>query len=365
METLNIYRFENDYSEGCLEEILNKLYETNMDQTPGYRMDDYCLLAEKKIQSACKKDVDVHFLVGGTQVNMTVLDAVLRPHQGVISPILGHINVHEVGAIEGRGHKVLAISANDEKLDRESKLSAKAIEEYLYDFFESGDWHKVAPGAVYISHPTERGGLYTKQEIIDIKKVCDKYEIPLFLDGARLSYALASKENELTLEDIAIHTDIFYIGGTKCGAMFGEAVCFTNDRYNKDFRCISKHNGAVLAKGRLLGLQFETLFTDNMYTKKSIKAYEYAMRLKKAFIESGFEFYADSYTNQQFPILKIKDIEYLRKEGFTFNIEKKIDENTRVVRFCTSWATKEESIVQLENTIKKMINSGEQLKLEL
>lgn len=347
-------RFENDYAEGCIDEILKKLTITNYEQTAGYRLDEYCLSAAKKIQKCCNKKVDVHFLVGGTQTNMIVLDAILRPHQGVISPILGHINVHEVGAIEGRGHKVIALFNKDEKANEESKLLPETLENYLEDFFNPLDWHKVQPGAVYISHPTERGALYSKDELIQIKSICDKFEIPLFLDGARLSYALASEENNITLEDLANYTDVFYIGGTKCGALFGEAICFTNKKYNKDFHCISKHNGGVLAKGRILGIQFDVLFSNNNYIEKSRKAYYYAMRIKKAFENRGVEFIVDSYTNQQFPILTSSQIEFLSKQGFSFNVEKKLSEKKIAVRFCTSWASLEESILALEKAIGVM-----------
>ena len=349
-----MFRFENDYAEGCIKEILDELVKTNYEQSPGYRADKYCESAEVKIQKACKKDVDVHFLVGGTQANMIVLDAILRPHQGVVSPILGHINVHEVGAIEGRGHKVITLSNNDDKLDNESKISSSALDGYLSDFFEKYDWHKVQPAAVYISHPTERGALYTREELINIKKVCDKFEMPLFLDGARLAYALSSDENDITLEDLAKYTDVFYIGGTKCGAMFGEAVCFTNNKYNKDFKCISKHNGGVLAKGRMLGIQFDTLFTDNNYINKCKKAYDYAMRIKKAFEDKGIEFLVESYTNQQFPILTKDQQEKLREKNISFNIELDIDEDKSATRFCSSWATTEESIEFLEDAIGGM-----------
>src|SRR3712207_860466 len=211
-----MYRFENDYSQGCTPEILDILVKTNMEQTPGYRMDSYCQIASKKIAKACgKDDLDVHFFIGGTQTNYTVLDAILRPHQGVISACLGHINVHEAGAVEGVGHKVLAISNEDKKKDDESKIYPDTLDGYLTKFFSKGDWHMVQPGAVYISHPTERGALYTRQELINIKKVCNKHGLPLFLDGARLSYALASEKNDISLEDLANYTDVFYIGGTK------------------------------------------------------------------------------------------------------------------------------------------------------
>ncbi|MBC2575724.1 threonine aldolase family protein [Peptostreptococcus canis] len=347
-------RFENDYSEGCFQEILDEFIKTNMEQTPGYRLDKYCEDAANKIKKAChSENIDVHFLVGGTQANMTVLDAILRPHQGVISPLLGHINVHEAGAIEGRGHKVIAISSG-KKLDEEAKLSSESLDLYLTDFFNIGDWHKAQPGAVYISQPTERGALYTKNELIAIKSVCNKFNLPLYLDGARLSYALACDENDVQLEDLAKYTDIFYIGGTKCGAMFGEAICFCNEKFNRDFHCIAKHNGAVIAKGRLLGIQFGVLFSNDLYVDKSRDAYKFAIRIKKAFERKGINFISNSYTNQQFPILTKSQQELIRNNDISFNIECSIDEEKDATRFCTNWATKEEAIKKLEKIISNL-----------
>ncbi|SFE44751.1 threonine aldolase family protein [Peptostreptococcus sp. D1] len=358
-------RFENDYLEGCIPEILEKIVNTNYEQIPGYRLDDYCEIASHKIKESCNADyLDVHYLVGGTQANMTVLDAILRPHQGVVSTILGHINVHEVGAIEGRGHKVLALYNTDymnednielaQQLDEESKLSPQTLKNYLEDYFKKDDWHTVQPGAVYISHPTERGALYTKDELIQLKEICDEYEMPLYLDGARLAYALAAEENDIELEDLAKYCDIFYIGGTKCGALFGEAVCFSNKKYNKDFRNITKHNGAIIAKGRLLGIQFDVLFTNNTYIDKCRDAYIFAMRIKRAFEDKNIDFIANSFTNQQFPILSKKQQSYIKSSGINFNYEAKIDDNYDAVRFCTDWATKKEAIEYLEKVISKL-----------
>ncbi len=347
-------RFENDYAEGTIEEILDELVKTNYLQTPGYRLDEYCEKASEKIKKACKNDeLDVHFLVGGTQANKVVLDYILRPYQGVVSAGLGHINVLEAGAIENGGHKVLTISNGDINADNESKMRPEVLENYLDEFFDLGDWHMVQPGAVYISQPTERGALYTKGELLEINRICKKFDLPLYIDGARLSYALASEKNDVTLEDLASLSDVFYIGGTKCGALFGEAVCFTSDRYNKYFKIQCKQNGAVLAKGRLLGIQFDVLFTNNNYIEKSKKAVEYAMRIKNALLSKNIEFLVDSYTNQQFPILSKKQQEYIKAAGISFNFERKYGENSDVVRFCTNWATSESAV----DTLIKVIES--------
>lgn len=350
-----MYRFENDYSQGCIPEILDIFVRTNMEQTPGYRLDPYCESASKKIASACSKDdLDVHFLVGGTQANFTVLDAILRPHQGVVAAQLGHVNVHEAGAVEGVGHKVLAISNGDIKRDDESKIYPDSLDNYLTEFFKKGDWHMVQPGAVYISHPTERGALYTREELIALKTICEKYELPLFLDGARLSYALASEKNDISLVDLAKYTDIFYVGGTKCGAMFGEAVCFANRDYSRDFNCITKHNGGVLAKGRLLGIQFDYLFTDMNYIEKSKDAVSYAIKIKMALEDRGISFIAESFTNQQFPILTKEQRKLLDRNDISYNVEAKIDKNRDCIRFCTSWATKEDEVEYLLKVISEL-----------
>ncbi|WAW15725.1 threonine aldolase family protein [Peptostreptococcus equinus] len=348
-------RFENDYLKGCLPEILDLMGNTNMEETSGYRIDPYCEQANEKIKKACNVDyLDVHYLVGGTQTNMVVIDTILKPYQGIICPILGHLNVHEAGAIEGAGHKVITLSNNDKIKDDEAKIYPDVIEKYLEEFFALGDWHRAQPGGVYISHPTERGALYTKDELIKIKSICEKYDIPLYVDGARLSYALACDENDITLEDLAKYTDVFYIGGTKCGSMFGEAVAFTNYKYNKGFNIACKRQGAVLAKGRLLGLQFDYLFTDNNYIEKSKDAVKYAHQIRQAFIDKGIKFIANSYTNQQFPILNKKQQEHFKKNDVGFNFEEKVDENSDAVRFCTSWGTEKENVKKLLDIISNM-----------
>lgn len=348
-------KFENDYLKGCLPGILEKLNETNLEESNGYRMDSYCEKASEKIKEACKADyLDVHFLVGGTQANKVVIDSILRPYQGIICPSLGHLNIHEAGAIESSGHKVIVVNNDDKKTDDEAKLNPEVLEKYLTDFFEIGDWHRAEPGGVYISLPTERGALYTKAELIRIREICDKFDIPLYVDGARLSYALASEKNDISLEDLAKYTDVFYIGGTKCGSMFGEAVCFTNDKYNKGFNIASKRQGAVLAKGRLLGVQFDYLFTDNNYIEESRNAIKFAMQIKEALSNKGIKFIADSYTNQQFPILTKDQAEYFAKNEVGINYEAAIDENRCAYRFCTSWGTVKEDVDKLLDIIAKM-----------
>lgn len=348
-------RFENDYLEGCLPGLLDRLVKTNMEQTAGYRLDEYCDSATEKIRQACKSnDLDVHYFVGGTQANLTVLSSIMRPHEGVISPVLGHVNIHECGAIEGIGHKVITVSNGDEVLDNEAKLYPTSLDKYLSNFFGHWDWHRAQPGAVYISHPTERGVLYTRQELIEIKTICDRFNLPLFVDGARLSYALASEENDISLEDLARYSDVFYIGGTKCGAMFGEAVCFTNDKYNKGFACLSKSKGAIMAKGRLLGVQFEYLFTDDIYTKSSIEACKYALEIREAFLNKNIKFLSNSYTNQQFPILTKEQQKVFDDRGISYTTESYEDDNSNGLRFCTSWASKREDIDYLLETIASL-----------
>ena len=282
-------------------------------------------------------DAEVFFLVGGTQTNATVIGSVLNRYEGVLAAETGHVNCHEAGAIEYTGHKVLALPAEN------GKIKAESITEYIETFYgdESHD-HMVFPGMVYISHPTEYGTLYTKKELEEIFNVCRHYELPLFLDGARLGYGLVSLETDVTLEDIARYTDVFYIGGTKAGALCGEAVVFTK-KAPKHFMTMVKQQGALLAKGRLLGIQFDTLFTDDLYTKISRNAIDTAMKLKKALQEKGYQLYIDSPTNQQFIILENNKKEELAKK-VRFDFWEKYDEDHTVIRFATSWGTKMEDI---------------------
>lgn len=328
--------------EGAHPKILERLIETNTEKTSGYGTDAYCESAKAKIREACSApDARVFFLVGGTQTNATVLSSLLAPYQGVVSAVTGHIACHETGAIEATGHKVITIPHYDGKIAERDLVSC--FENYLAD--ESRE-HTVMPGAVYISHPTEYGTLYTKAELLAISKVCRKYGAPLFIDGARLGYGLASYETDVTLSDIAKCADVFYIGGTKCGALFGEALVITNEKICPCFFSMIKRHGALLAKGRLLGIQFDTLFTDNLYLDISRNAIDKAMRLKNTLLERGYKFHIDSSTNQQFVVVSNEKLAELREKiGFTF--WEKLDENTSVIRLVTSFMTTDEQIDEL------------------
>ncbi len=342
-------RFESDYAEGAHPRILEKLILTNEEQTPGYGVDIYCDRARQLIKNLCQKDdCDVHFLVGGTQTNLIVISSILRPYQGVISAISGHINTHETGAIEATGHKVLAVESEDCKI---TAAQVKAVCDQHHQ--DAGRVHKVQPGMVYISQPTEYGTLYSLEELTNLSRVCKEYHLPLFVDGARLGYGMVSQINDVWMSDLANLCDVFYIGGTKIGALFGEAVVISNDAYKQGFRYNIKQRGGLLAKGRLLGLQFETLFEDNLYFEMSLHAVKLSMQLRQAFTEKGFELLYDSYTNQQFPILPNDVLEKLSKK-YSFTYWKAIDELHSAVRLCTSWATKEEYVEQLVADIKAL-----------
>lgn len=335
-------RFDNDYTTGAHTRILNRLVATNDEQTSGYGTDPYCERARKLIQEACAAPtVDVHFLVGGTQTNKTVISSILRPHQGVIAAQSGHIATNETGAIEATGHKVLTAPSNDGKLRAEQV--AMMMEQHLNN---PANIHTVQPGMVYISHPTEVGTLYTLDELAELHGVCNFYGLPLFLDGARLGYGLAADGTEVTLPQIAALCDVFYIGGTKVGAMFGEAVVITSNRYKNDFRYMMKQGGALLAKGRLLGIQFETLFTDGLYLAISKHAVDLAMLIREAFTLKGFKLRYDSITNQQFIILPNDVYKHLSK-SYAFTKWETIGETHTVIRICTSWATCKEDVAKL------------------
>ena len=331
--------FQSDYTEGACSEILNRFIETNMEQTPGYGEDEYCMRAAELIKKECNApQAKVHFLVGGTQTNMTVIGAALRPYQGVLSAQTGHIHVHETGAVESLGYKVLALPALDGKIKAEQIDEACTLHKNDASFE-----HMVQPKMVYISQPTELGTLYTKQELEEIRSVCNKHELYLFVDGARLGYGLAAKRNDVTMEVLAQLTDVFYIGGTKVGALFGEAVVIMHPALQKDFRYMIKQKGGMLAKGRLLGVQFETLFEDGLYTKVSEHAIRLADKLRDAFVEKGYSFLVENTTNQIFPIMEDAKLEELKNE-FGFCYQQRVDEHRSAVRFCTSWATKEENV---------------------
>lgn len=333
--------FVNDYGEGAHEAIIKRLTETNLEKAAGYGFDTYSQSAKEKIKKACGcPDADVYFLVGGTQTNSTVIDAFLSQYEGVIAAKTGHVSLHEAGAIEFTGHKVLELP------EKEGKLSAKDVKEYLETFYGDGNHeHMVFPGMVYISHPTELGTLYTKEELKELHSVCRQYDIPLYLDGARLGYGLAAPENDLTLEDIASYTDAFYIGGTKVGALCGEAVVFPR-KTPKHFFTIVKQHGALLAKGRLLGIQFDTLFTDDLYLKISKNAIETANTLKQALKEKDYHFLLDTPTNQIFIVLENNKMKELEKD-VEFSFWEKYDDTHTVVRFATSWATEMEDVKKL------------------
>ncbi len=341
-------RFESDYLEGAVPEIMARLQETNFEQTAGYGVDTYCGAAREKIKAACgAENADVHFLVGGTQTNTTVIAAALRSHQGVLAAESAHIEAHETGAIEATGHKVLTLPSRD------GKIRAEQVREYVLrhradESFE----HIVQPAMVYISQPTETGTVYSRDELKKISDVCRELGILLFVDGARLACSLALDYTP-TLKELAKLCDVFYIGGTKHGALFGEAVVIMNDAIKQDFRYMIKQRGGMFAKGRLLGLQFDTLFTDDLYFRIGEHEMKLAEKLRNAFAEKGFEFYYDSPTNQLFPILSGEQIAKL-SEKYSFSTQKKLPEGRTVVRFCTSWASREEDIDGLISDINAL-----------
>ncbi|MBO5382274.1 MAG: low specificity L-threonine aldolase [Bacteroides sp.] len=334
--------FDSDYMEGAHPEVMRRLCETNLEQTVGYGCDEYTRVAKTKIKEAIGlPDAEVHFLVGGTQTNATVIDGLLRPHQGVLAAETGHINVHESGAIEATGHKVLTLPQHM------GKVRAEEVEAYINDFYRDETYeHMVAPGMLYISHPTEYGTLYSLAELEALSNVCRKANIPLYMDGARLGYALASPATDVTLKDIARLCDVFYIGGTKVGALFGEAVVATRPGLLKHFFPLIKQHGALLAKGRLLGIQFDTLFTDNLYVEIASHAIRQAMKLKQAFVAKGYRLFIDSFTNQQFIVMPNEQIDRLMQYA-SFELWGPRGESETVVRFVTSWATTDEAIDKL------------------
>lgn len=334
--------FENDYSEGAHEKILQRLLETNMEKLSGYGMDLHCENAKGKIRRACEcPDAEIYFLMGGTQTNAAVIGTMLDACEGVIAAKTGHVSTHEAGAIEYSGHKVLEIPQHD------GKIAADELEAYLSGFWDDANHeHMVFPGMVYISHPTEYGTLYTKDELERISEICTGYEIPLYMDGARLGYGLMSRDTDVTLPLIAKYCDVFYIGGTKVGALCGEAVVFTGKNAPKRFLTLIKQRGALMAKGRLLGIQFETLFTDGLYFEISRHAIDMAEYMKEGFRRKGYRFFLESPTNQQFIILENDEMARLQRE-VTFSFWERYDACHTVVRFATSWATKEEDIDRL------------------
>lgn len=334
--------FECDYNCGAHPKVFERLIETNLVPQVGYGFDEYSASAKEKIKIACEcPDADIFFLVGGTQSNAVVIDSLLKSYEGVVCADTGHISTHEAGAIEACGHKVLTLP------NHQGKIYADELSSLLKNFYSDENFeHMVFPGMVYISHPTEYGTLYSKQELSDISAVCREFSIPLYLDGARLAYGLMSKETDVTLADISALCDVFYIGGTKCGALCGEAVVFTQNNMPKHFLTIVKNHGALLAKGRLTGIQFDALFTDGLYFEIGNHAIELAEMLKAGFKSKGYQLFIDSHTNQQFVVLENEFMEKL-KERVSFSYWERYDDNHTVVRFATSWATTKEDVEKL------------------
>ena len=334
--------FASDYMEGAHTAILRRLAETNEEQTAGYGLDAYAEAAREKIRRACRTPrAEIHFLTGGTQTNRIVIASLLRPYEGVIAADTGHIAVHEAGAIESGGHKVLALPHAD------GKLTAEAIETCLRTFHEDANHdHMVRPGMIYLSHPTEYGTLYRLKELEIISAVCRANKIPLFLDGARLAYALGCPANDVTLPALARLTDAFYIGGTKCGALFGEAVVFPKPNTVPHFFTIMKQSGALLAKGRVLGIQFDILFTDGLYERGGAHAVAAADRIRAALLAKGYRLAVNSPTNQIFPALSPVQLAHL-SQHVAMGFWEKRSENETIMRIATSWATRETDVEQL------------------
>lgn len=338
--------FESDYIAGAHPKVLERLAQTNMEPLSGYGTDRYCESAREKIKSACEcPQADVHFLVGGTQTNAIVISAMLKEYEGVIAAKTGHVSLHEAGAIEYTGHKVLEIEQEN------GKISADCLKAYIETFYgDENHEHMVFPGMVYISHPTEYGTLYNKKELMQLSEICREYEIPLYMDGARLGYGLMSSETDVTLSDIASLCDVFYIGGTKVGALCGEAVVFKKENTPKHFMTMIKQKGALLAKGRVLGVQFDTLFTDGLYFEIAGHAIRMAEKLKDMLRKKGYEFYIESPTNQQFIVIENKKLDEL-KQTVAVSFWEKYDESHTVIRLATSWSTTQEDMEKLEEVL--------------
>lgn len=340
--------FESDYIAGAHPEVLKRLSETNLESLTGYGADHYCESARNKIRSLIgMPDAEIEFLVGGTQTNAVAISTMLADYEGVIAAGTGHVSTHEAGAIEYTGHEVLELQ------QKNGKIEPEALRQYLSDFYADENYeHMTIPGMVYISHPTEYGTLYSKEELERIHAICRQYSIPLFLDGARLGYGLMSKHTDVTISDIAQLCDVFYIGGTKVGALCGEAVVFTKRNKPKHFMTSVKRRGALLAKGRLLGIQFDTLFTDRLYFDISAHAIDMAEKMKRLFISHGLSLYIDSPTNQQFVVLEKGRLEKLQQR-VAFSFWEKLDQSHTVVRFATSWSTTEEDLAALEEALRE------------
>lgn len=337
--------FSCDYAEGCHPKVLEALTVTNMESTPGYGEDDYCNRAKEKIRQYINcPNADIYFLVGGTQTNQTVIDSMLSNYDGVVAAATGHVAVHEAGAIEYSGHKVITVPGHDGKM-APSELKQMLVDHYADESAE----HMVNPGMVYISYPTEYGTLYSKQELEDISSICKEYEIPLFIDGARLAYGLAAA-TDLTMQDIAALSDVFYIGGTKVGALFGEAVVFTKGNTPKHMITQIKQHGALLAKGRLLGVQFDALFTDDLYMEMGRHALECASSIRKEFIEKGYQLYVPNPTNQIFVVMDNDKLKAFGKD-VSYGFWEKYDDTHTVIRIATSWATQNDAVEALKKIL--------------
>lgn len=338
--------FDSDYMSGAHHKVMERLLKTNSEHTTGYGTDPYTAKAADLIRKACgAPDARVYFLVGGTQTNATVIDGLLARHEGVLAAESGHINIHESGAIEATGHKVLTLPSY------QGKVSAEDVRNFISSFYSDDTYeHMVAPGMLYISFPTEYGTVYSLNELEDISKACHDAGITLFIDGARLGFGLAAEGSDVTLEDIARLADVFYIGGTKVGALFGEAVVITNPSILKHFTPLVKQHGALLAKGRLLGVQFEALFEDGLYFRIGSEAVRKAIRLREAFESKGFKAAVPSPTNQQFFVLPNAVIDSLKEEA-SFEMWGPRGETESTVRFVTGWSTTDEDIDALEKTL--------------
>lgn len=343
--------FESDYNNGCLPEILRRLSETNDEKSSGYGFDPYTERAKDRIRKACDMtEAEVHFLVGGTQTNATAIDSLLQGCEGVFSVDTGHINVHESGAVEAFGHKVLVLPGI-----AGGKMAASQIDDYMRKFLADETYpHMVQPGMVYITLPTELGALYSRKELADIYTVCQQYGLRLYVDGARLGYGLMAEGNDIDLPFLAHHCDAFYIGGTKVGALLGEALVYTNTRAPKYIFTIIKRHGALLAKGSVLGLQFDTLFTDDLYFRVSRHAIDMAQALRRVFAKHGLSLGIDSPTNQQFVILSKEQKQRLAKE-IAFEIWEPLPDDRLLCRFVTCWATTEADIAALDEELARIL----------
>ena len=339
-------RFDSDYMQGAHPKILEELCRINMEKKTSYGRDEHCDHARSMIRSLCEKpEAEVFFLSGGTQANAAVISALLRTYEGVVATQYGHICSHEAGAIEATGHKVISLPSAD------GKLSATALDAYMRGFFEDENCeHLVRPGMVYLSHPTEWGTVYTKEELKKLKQVCEKYSLPLYVDGARLGYGLMARKTDVTLKDIAKYCDAFYIGGTKVGGLFGEAVVLVNTRRFAHFFTHIKNRGALLAKGWLIGVQFEALLRDNLYFEIARNAVDRAMEMREVLRQKGYELYIDSPTNQQFVVLEDRQLEMM-KDRLGYSFWEKTQDGRTIIRLATSWASTREEIFELSKIL--------------